>query len=402
MKLPAIRIRGPLTSYVRDVAGLLAAQGYAEAVVCQLLNLMANLSRWMEDHGLGVEAMVPRRAEEFAAARRAAGYAQRRTVRSLSPIIAALEARGVAFPPSEPVELTPPARLCSDYGVFLATERGLADSTVRMRRTAAAGLLQDRYGDGEPVLSELSAGDVIDYMQRVARAAGTVGSAALAASNTRSFLRWLHLRGDVPTDLSGAVPAVAGHRQAGLPGDALSPEEVEQVLSTADRSHRTGLRDYALLTLLVRLGLRKSEVAAMTLDDLDWERGELRVHGKGSKQARLPIPPDVGEALANWLRVRPTVTTRAVFVTSRAPVRPLAPDGVGAQATTALRRAGITSGGAHRLRRTAATRMLDAGGSLTEIARVLRHDSIDTTAIYAKVDIKALADLVCPWPGGAS
>ncbi|MFT5430976.1 MAG: integrase/recombinase XerD [Myxococcota bacterium] len=356
----------------------------------------------MEANGLRVGAMVPRRLEEFMAARRAAGYTTRRTVRSLRPIVAMLGACGVTFPPGKPVVLTSQARLCADYAVFLATERGLADATVKARQTSAADVLRVCFGDAEPVLRDLSAGDVIGYMQHVVRAAGTVRTAALSAANTRSFLRWLHLRGDTPTDLSGAVPAVASYRQTGLPGDALSPEEIERVLGTADRSQTTGRRDYALLTLFIRLGLRRAEVAAMTLDDLDWERGELCVHGKGKMLAKLPIPPDVGEALADWLRVRPTVTTRAVFVTSRAPIRPLPAGGVGSRANSALRRAGITSGGAHRLRRTAATRMLNAGGSRTEIAQVLRHDAIDTTAIYAKVDMKALDDLAQPWPGGAA
>jgi integrase len=175
------------------------------------------------------------------------------------------------------------------------------------------------------------------------------------------------------------------------------------MLASCDRRTLVGQRDHAVLVLLARLGLRAGEVAALTLDDVDWHRGELAIHGKGERLERLPIPVDVGEALVGYLRRRGrTEGSRAVFLRLRAPAGGLSAGGVISVVARACMRAGVPVVGAHRLRHTAATEMLRAGASLSEIAQVLRHRRLETTAIYAKVDRVGLGVLSRPWPGGAA
>jgi integrase len=213
-------------------------------------------------------------------------------------------------------------------------------------------------------------------------------------------LRFLHVDGETTIAFAAVVPSTTCWRLVSLP-KALEPAEVRAVLASPDRRTVLGARDYAVLVLMLRLGLRACEVAALTLDDLDWAHGEIVVRGKGTT-SRLPLPRDVGEALVAWLRRRRrTVPTRGVFLCSRAPYRAASASTIIGLAQRVLRDAGVPSGGGHRLRHTAATMMLRRGASMTEIAQVLRHRHIDTTAIYAKVDREELRTLAHPWPADA-
>ena len=229
------------------------------------------------------------------------------------------------------------------------------------------------------------------------------GSAKLTVTTLRSLLGFLHLEGILPRSLAASVPRTAAWRLAPLPR-GLTRAEVERLLAACDRSRPTGRRDFAVLTLLVRLGLRAGEVAGLTLEAIDWRAGELVVSGKGNRSERLPLPPDVGEAIVAYLRAgRPaSAMDRAVFIRVKAPHRGLSSTGVTQIVGDAARRAGLGLVHAHRLRHTAATEMLRAGGSLAEIGQVLRHRRAQTTAIYAKVDAHALRVLARPWPGGAA
>jgi integrase/recombinase XerD len=219
----------------------------------------------------------------------------------------------------------------------------------------------------------------------------------------RSLLRFLHVDGVIDRPLAEAVPSVANWSLSGLP-KALSRDQVAALLTSCDRSTSTGCRDFAILMLLVRLGLRAGEVAVLSLDDIHWRRGELTVRGKGNRLDRLPLPGDVGEAIVEYLRrARPrTAQGRTVFVWAQAPHRALTSNAVTTVVANAGRRAGLGLVGAHRLRHTAATAMLQAGGSLTEIGQVLRHRRVLTTAVYAKVDRQALRLVARPWPGDAA
>jgi integrase len=201
--------------------------------------------------------------------------------------------------------------------------------------------------------------------------------------------------------LAAAVPALANRRLAGLP-KAITPEEVQKLLQSCDRRTPVGRRDYAAVLLMVRLGLRAGEVAGLRLEDLDWTHGELVIRGKPRRQDRLPLPRDLGEAIVAYLKHgRPRSKYREIFLRVRAPHRPAGRPAVTSLVRAAGKRAGLDAVSAHRLRHTAATQMLRKGASLSEVAHVLRHRHIDTTAIYAKVDHRRLRSLGRAWPGGA-
>jgi integrase/recombinase XerD len=275
------------------------------------------------------------------------------------------------------------------YRRHLRDERGLSATVRAAYEAVAEEFLEGRRPE------TVKAGDVLGYVQQHAGQPGLVSH----LSALRSILRFLHATGIVAAELVLAVPSTACWRQASLPR-ALDPAQVRAVLGSCDRRTTTGRRDYAVILLMLRLGLRACEVAALTLDDIDWVAGEIVVKGKGS-MSRLPLPVDVGEALVAWLRRRRRrVSTRAVFLTSRAPHSAASVTAIRGVAHYSLRRANVPSGGSHRLRHTAATLMLRRGASLTEIAQVLRHRHVDTTAIYAKVDRSMLGGLACPWPVG--
>ena len=221
----------------------------------------------------------------------------------------------------------------------------------------------------------------------------------------RSFLRHLHQRGDIAADLASAIPSITNWRLSELP-KLLPPEKVESVLASCDRSTATGRRDHAVLLLLARLGLRAGEVTTLTLDDLDWDKGIVTLSGKGQRREALPLPEDVGKAVAAYLRNgRPPCGTRRVFVRAVAPHRGFSSSmAVCCIVRRALARTGIdaTLKGAHLLRRSLACGMLNNGASLEEIGQILRHRHPETTQIYAKLDLAALRALAPAWPGGAS
>jgi len=263
-------------------------------------------------------------------------------------------------------------------------------------------LVQREKGGGLG-LEDLTAAEVtafvLDRCPRMAR-----GSAKLMVTALRSLLGFLHVSGLISEPLGQVVPAVARWRLAGLP-KALEPGQVAALLASCDHNRPAGRRDFAMLALLARLGLRAGEVAALTLDDIGWRAGEITVRGKGSRCERLPLPADVGEAIAGYLRdgrPEPFEAARQVFLRASAPHRGLASAGVTAAVCSAGQRAGIGPVHAHRLRHSAATGMLSAGAPLAEIGQVLRHRRLLSTAIYAKADIRALRALARPWPGGAA
>jgi integrase len=226
-----------------------------------------------------------------------------------------------------------------------------------------------------------------------------VGAAKGRVAELRSLLRFLYVKGLSEVALATAVPPVAGWRDTGVPAGIASPD-AERLLDSCDRTDPGGMRDFAILMLVIRLGLRSAEVARLELDDIDWRAGEIVVRGKARRQDRLPLPRDVGEALSAYLRRgRPSAPIRRMFLARKAPMRAIPPALVVDVARRACARTGLPRVGAHRLRHTLATEMLRRGATLVAVSQVLRHRDLATTAIYAKVDLANLRRVARPWPG---
>ncbi len=393
-----VRMTGPLASDVRGFCAELAAQGYTPLSAANQVRVMAHLSRWLERHRLPVRELTPPRVAQFLRARRRAGYTAWLSERGLRPLLGYF--RRLQVLPAPPGPGTPSAldQLLDRYAAYLERERGLVSTTVRAHGAVARRFLSEQCDPERLALEHLTAGDVTHFVLRACRG-WRVGSAQGLVSQLRALLRFLYLEGRTPTPLAAAAPAVAGWRLSGLPR-ALESAQVARLLRRCDRRTVVGRRDFAILLLLVRLGLRRGEVVALELDDLDWRRGEIMIRGKGRHDERLPLPPEVGAALVAYVRRRrPRLACRHLFLRCRAPQGALAPSAITSLVYQACVRAGVPRLGAHRLRHTAATQMLRHGASLPEIAQVLRHRSLSTTAIYAKVDRTALRPLAQPWPG---
>ena len=394
------RVDGLLAPYAGGFRVELERLGYTPLTAATHVRLMAHLSRWLAHEGAEVSGLTPALVEAYFTERRAAGYAGHVTGRALRPLLGYLRRLGVVPPATRPAAATAEERLLARYREYLLVERGLAETTadlnVRMVRPFLAGRAT---AEGGLDLGHVTAGEVAAFV--VAESRQRPKSVKRMVTALRSLLGFLHVEGLIGQSL--AVPAPAGWTQAGLP-KALDGDQVAALLASCDPWTRTGRRDLAILTLLARLGLRAGEVAALRLDDIDWRRGEITVRGKGNRHDRLPLPADVGQKIVDWLQDgRPQAAQgRAVFVRAQAPYRALTSNAVTTVVVCAGRRAGLGLIGAHRLRHSAATAMIRAGGSLTEIGQTLRHVRPLTTALYAKVDVEALRQLARPWPGDSA
>ncbi len=399
--LSRVRVVGPLEPFAAGFGRELVSQGYAPQPAAQQLLLMAHVSRWLAADRRQVGALDAVTAEAFAISRRAAGYSNLLTVNALAPLLAYLRSLGVIAEPVVPAPDGPVDVVLEGYREYLLVERGLSVLTVRIYVEAVRPFLLGRVSSDSTriELRDLRAGDVTAFVvgrcPEQSRAAAKQTTTAL-----RSLLVYLHVAGEIGHSLAGAVPSVAGWRLTGLP-KGLEPGQVRALLASCDRGTVSGRRAFAILTLLLRLGMRAGEVAAFRLDDVNWRAGEVMIRGKGDRYERLPLPADVGDALSAYLRDRRPVGAqeRAVFLRVQAPQGPLTGRGVGSVVAAAGRRSGIGTVGAHRLRHTVAVEMLRAGASLPEIGQVLRHSHMATTAIYAKNDREALREIARPWPG---
>jgi site-specific recombinase XerD len=389
-------VTGPLASYRDGFVAELVGQGYVRECAARQLALMAHVSAWLESRGLGSVDLTPEQAKQFLSTRRAEGHSVLASERALRPLLGYLDGLGVLPPPPSKAR-TPATMLLEDYRRYLASERGLANSTVTAYLSTAELFLCQREQPDGLRLQELSAREVSGFVVEQCRQR-RVAAAKVLVVGLRSLLRFLFLAGHIPHQLASVVPTPAGFAGGSLPR-ALDPEAVAALLGSCALHTEVGRRDFAIMALLARLGLRAGEVAALALDDLDWRRGEIVVRGKGGRQDRMPIPADVGEARVGYLQQgRPRIACRAVFVRVHAPIGALNRSGVADVVAQACKRAGLPRVGPHRLRHSAATAMLRGGASLTEVGQVLRQVRTSTTAIYAKVDRLALRALAQPWP----
>jgi len=400
--LPKRYLIGPLRPYIDRVAAHLFERQYERETARHKIRVVADLSRWLERRRLGLDSLDERLIARFFGCRRGYDPARAGDAAAVRILVELLRDQHVLPEPQQAGGGSTQHATENSFERYLMQERCLSQATLRNTLPFVRRFLADRFGTGPVSLADIRPLDITHFVLRYARALSP-SRAKLLVGALRSYFRFLFLRGEIATNLGAAVPTVADWRLSSLP-KSIEPEQVERLLKSCDRRTATGRRDYAVLLLLARLGLRAGEVMALTLDDLDWGAGELSVRGKGSRRDQLPMPQDVGEALVAYLRNgRPRCTTRRVFLTARAPIREL--DGhqaAGCIVRRALARAGIHSArkGAHLLRHSLAVRMLRRGASLAEIGEILRHRRLDTTAIYAKVDLTALRALAQPWPGG--
>jgi len=397
-----VLVSGPVEPYWSGFAAELRRQGYTPIGMGCQLKLLTHLSRWLSEEDRDCAGLTPAAIETFLAVRRATGHTNYFSLKALSPFLAYLRELGM-LPPHQPVApQTPVEELLERYRHYLTVERGLAAATARGYALMVRPFLTQRATTGGLDLEHLSARDVTAFVLAECPHQASRGTAKLIVCALRSLLGFLHVSGVLKERLQKAVPSVAGWRLTGLPR-ALERGQVLRLLASCDRRTKVGRRDFAILTVLARLGLRAGELAGLELGDINWRVGEVVVCGKGKRREMLPLPADVGEAVAAYLtRGRPhTAQGRRLFVRVKAPHRALTAGGVSQVVAAAGRRADLGRLSAHRLRHTVATEMLRAGAPLVEVGQVLRHRFQLTTAIYAKVDRESLRVLARPWPGGA-
>lgn len=401
-KVCRARVAGPLAAHAEAFRSELARVGYAPGSAENLMLVMARVSRWLAGEGLGASDLDDGRVGQVLAAWRAAAPAGGRvpTVLTLAPMLGHLRDVGVLAVEPAAAPSTPLEELLAGYRRHLVCDRGLAARTVDRYETTARQFLEGRLAlaGGQTGAEDLTGGQVTDFLL-VECSRLAVSSAKSRVADLRSLLRFLHVSGVTANCLSGSVPPVAGWRDTRLVA-TLPAGQVAAILDSCDRSTATGARDFAVLLVLVRLGLRAAEVAGLQLGDVDWRAGELGVRGKGGRVDRLPLSHEVGEAIAGYLTGwRPRADCRTLFLTRHPPLRTMHPNTVSRIVRVACRRAGLPMVGAHRLRHALASELMRQGASLQDVGQVLRHRDLATTAVYAKIDRDALRGVAAPWPG---
>jgi len=394
-RVSRVVMTGPLAPYETPYSRELRKRGYTRRSSVNELRQVARLSRWLEDEGLTAADLSAVRIEEFLEFQRRTGrFASQWSRPGLLCLLDVLRRLGAAAEEPTTSVASPREVLLGRFERYELTERGLAVGTVR-GYVGHAGRFLD--GLGPVALGDVTAAEVIAAVLRES-AAVSVSATQNFVAGLRAFLRFCFLEEYLARDLSQAALPVTGRRRSPLPR-GISKADARALLASCDRRSAIGRRDYAVLVMLLQLGLRRGEVAALRLDDIDWRNGELVVRGKGTREDRLPLPADVGEAIAGYLRRgRPASDRREVFLRARAPLGPIDAGTVSSTVRRACRRAGVAEVGAHRLRHTTACDMVAAGVPLVQIAQVLRHHSLQSTAVYARVDVEQLRSLAAPWP----
>lgn len=393
-----------MAPYIGPYSEYLADRGYSQLVFWKKTFLVGVFSRWLDQQKIEAGGITVDHEEQFFHC-----YAKQHLLRggeriALSEVTCWLRQEGVISLTSiKAAELSEIDKNMLEYTSYLRDERGLAPTTIEVYAGAVRRFLTSIGGQCELELASVRATDITDYIRRLAPKDRTFSAAKDMVTSLRSFFRFAQYRGFIKADLAAAVPSVPGWSMISIP-KAMPADCVRKLLDESKTWHTpAGLRNRAILLLLARLGLRAIEVTRLDLDDIDWRQGWLRVHGKGRQERPLPLPYDVGEAIASYLKGgRPQSTSRLVFLRSRAPYDGLKVGGdVGQIVRRAIRRAGIKLDvtGSHQLRHALAVDMLRQGLSLTEIGQMLRHRSPEATRKYAKVDLEGLREVALPWPG---
>jgi site-specific recombinase XerD len=384
-----------------------AARLVRDNLVChgtwRCLNVIGGLLCWIAKHRCMLADLDERMVEQYLRHRATKQSIQPGDRAALKRWLSLLREEG-AIAPAELPPLTSHDRIFKEFDAYLRTERGLAPKSIVRHLPIIRRFLHEVCPAGDDDLGKISQQEVIRYIERHAQD-WSPGTGKAMCWSLRAFLRYLHHQGLNPRALADCVPSIRRWRLSSLPS-FLPAAQVQKALDGCDRATPMGRRDYAILMMLAKLGLRADEVATLTLDDIDWRASEMLVRAKGRQRARMPIPPDVGAAIVAYLRNgRPKSSCRRLFIRALAPHVGFASGcAITMIAKAALDRVdikGCAHRGAHIFRHSLATELLRSGATLTEIGQLLRHESHDTTRIYAKVDIEVLRTLSLPWPGGA-
>jgi integrase/recombinase XerD len=402
------RAGGPLATHLDGyVSGLIDCR-YTASVVYIKARHAAAFGRWLAkrrfavaDLGEGHVELFQHRARPIG--RRVAPKTLRSEQREVLHLLQFLRTCGVCRPVL--IQRSSAEQQTVRYAAYLRSQQGLTRATVERYEAVALQFLRERFGCSEVDLHALGAEDVISFIRRRAKELQPLTLKCVGTA-LRSFLRYVQYCGETAVVLEAAVPAVATWVTTPALPKAIAPEHAQRAIDSCDPRAMAGLRDRAVLLVLARLGLRAHEIIALQLDDCDWDRGHLRVRGKGGREVLLPMPQDVGEAIGAYLQhSRPASEDRHLFLRAQAPYRGLTTgsDAIGAIVRYALERAHVMAPhrGSHQFRHALAVRLLQAGASFPEIGEVLRHRSPQSTSIYARVDLSALRPLALPWPGGA-
>ena len=401
--------RGPLAPHLPAFVTSLIDQGYAVVCVRAKAWRAAAFDAWLDAQGVGlgevedkhVDAFVRRPYRPRSGCR---GTPRRHEAPSVRQLLRYLREQG--FCAASVLAITPAGSMVAGFAQHLQHQRGLAATTIGYYRTLAHDFLAHRFGSSDIDLGAIRASDIIGFVRREARRLRPRGLKHVV-NGLRSFLRYAEYRGEINGALISAVPAVAAWTMTPSLPRAISADHARRVIASCDQRTAVGRRDRAVLLMLARLGLRGGEVLGLLLEDIDWDAGLLHVRGKNGRECLMPLPVDVGEAIAAYLRQgRPASADRHVFMRVRAPHRCLlqGSDGIGSIVRNAIERAGVDAPhkGSHQFRHALAVGMLRGGASLPEIGEILRHRSQLSTSIYARVDLAALRPLALPWPGSPS
>ena len=377
-------------------------QGYHRNTAKYMIGLVAALSRWVDQKGLSIKELNEITLNEFLLYRGQRGSIFRIEPPTLRQLLQHLREKGVV-PDAVPADYdSKRIAIVSDFAEYLTHERGLKQVTIDSYLSKAGRFLSYKFGTKPIVLNEIHPSDIVRFILQKTETVSAKQVQSIVCA-LRSFFRFLYQRGETAIDLSPSALNVADWRLSGLP-KFLEPGQVERLLQSCNQDTLSGQRDYVILLMLARLGLRAGDIVHMTLDDIDWEAGELIVSGKSCRQERLPLLEDIGQALVRYLRYgRPQCSSRRVFIRIKAPHKGFSSSvAICDILKRALARAKINPAfkGSHLFRHSLATQMLRGGATLVEIGEILRHRRLDTTQIYAKVDLPALKALAQPWPGG--
>jgi integrase/recombinase XerD len=399
-----VRVTGPLAPHADGFRAALDAQGFSPWSQMFYLHLLADVSRWLAAQNLDGSGLTDASTAAFIQDRRARGRARFRSVQGLAPLMSFLRDAGAApLPEAAEASGDEAGILEAEFAGHLTADRGLRPPTVTHYASSARRFLRSLPAGGDGgILAGLTADAIWSFViaESSRRGARSLNSDVTAV---RSLLRFLHLKGRIPDPMDGAVPWAAAWQRPPMTRK-IRPDDVAMILASCDRDTHAGRRDYAVLMLLARLGLRAGEAAAARAGDIDWRAGTILVRGKGGREERMPLPADAGAAIADYCRnARPQdAASGMLFLHARAPYGPVSPSAVGDVVVRACRRAGLEPASAHQLRHSAATAMRRAGAPLSEISELLRHRHEGTTSKYGTIDPDELGPATHPWPGEAS